>query len=46
MNIEDRIREIEKRLKTIEDRHDGRVEAMSDADRAMEEAQELDPDQY
>jgi hypothetical protein len=31
---------------SIEDRHNARVEAMSDADRAMEEAQELDPDQY
>jgi len=46
MSIDDRILEIEKRLKIIEDRHDDRVNAMYEADEAMEEASELEHGQY
>jgi hypothetical protein len=36
------VQDIHRRLKIVEERHNDRVDAMTDADEAMEEAEELD----
>ena len=46
MQIEDRIIEIEKRLRIIEEWHEDRADAMTAADEAIEEASELEHGQY